>query len=146
LDDQAESRRPAVAGGPIIGAYEYAVRRIIELANRGMYAEALQFYLPDAQLHLGGGELAGGYQGRTSINDLIEVAIKQYGQPRVTIDSLHVAGAKVYVETRTQPAGSTGHDAESHELHIFEFSEGKVARHRIFTDAVPPTRFTTPPE
>jgi ketosteroid isomerase-like protein len=123
-------------------AYEHVVRQIIELANRGMYAEALQHYQPEARLLLGGSQLAGGYEGRSGINDLIEVAIKEYGHPRVTIDALNVAGAKVYVETRTQLAGAPGHDSESHEVHIFEFSEGKVARHRIFTDAVPPSRFT----
>ncbi|HKS59206.1 MAG TPA: nuclear transport factor 2 family protein [Thermoplasmata archaeon] len=119
---------------------ERTVRLIFELANRGLYAELLQHYHPGAQLDLGGGEMAGGYAGTESISGLIEVAIKEYGQPRVRIVDLHCFGSKVYVETHSHLERPDGQTSESHEVHILRFSNGKVESHKIFSDAVAPER------
>ena len=119
---------------------EQVVRRIIELANRGLYAEVLEYYLPEARLELGGAGMPGDYAGSSKIRELIEVAIKEYGRPRVRIDELHVLGQKVYVETSTRLSQEGGPVTESEEIHIFEFEHGKVRRHRIFSNSTAPAR------
>lgn len=130
-------------GGPAPDDLERIVRRIFELANRGLYAEALEYYDPDTKLDLAGSSaMDGRYSGKSRIGDLIEVAIKEYGQPRVRIDELHVVGPKVYVETSTRLADAKDAAAESREIHVLEFQEGKVHRHRVFTSTVPPPRLT----
>jgi SnoaL-like protein len=119
---------------------ERIVQLIVELANRGRYAEALEYYLPQARLDLGGGEFAGGYDGKSDIRDLIEIAIKEYGRPRVTIDDIHSFGPKVFVETTTRVERGNGHVSDSREIHVFEFVNDKVGSHRIFTNAIAPPR------
>jgi SnoaL-like protein len=123
---------------------EQTVRRIVELANRGLYAEALEYYLPEARLELAGAGLPGDYTGNAGIGELIEVAIREYGRPRVRIDAIHAVGSKVYVETSTRLVRENQPDTESEELHVFEFSSGKVRRHRIFSNSTPPARLSSP--
>jgi hypothetical protein len=125
---------------------EQTVRRIIELANRGLYAEALEYYLPEARLQLAGAGLPGDYTGNAGIGELIEVAIREYGRPRVRIDAIHAVGLKVYVETSTRLDRENQPATESEELHVFEFAFGKVLRHRIFSSSVPPPRLRSPDE
>ncbi|MCI4318898.1 MAG: nuclear transport factor 2 family protein [Thermoplasmata archaeon] len=125
---------------------EETVRRIIELANRGLYPEALEYYLEEARLELGGGGLPGDYTGSEGIGELIEVAIKEYGRPRVRINELHAAGSKVYVETSTRLDRADEQVTESEELHVFEFEHGKVRRHRIFSNSTAPARLRPPPD
>lgn len=120
---------------------EHTVRLIFELANRGQFTEALAYYHPDTPLELAGsGALNGRYPGKAKIEELIEVAIKEYGQPRVHLEELHVVGPKVYVETSTRLEDANGPVTESREIHVLEFLGGKVRRHRVFTNAVPPPR------
>ena len=119
---------------------EQTVRQIFELANRGLFGEVLRHYHPGAELDLGGGDVAGSPTGKGRIDDLIEVAIKEYGRPRVRIDELQTLGSRVYVETRVTIARSSGQPVNLNELHIFEFSDGKVESHRVFTNSVSPAR------
>ncbi|MCI4331786.1 MAG: hypothetical protein L3K19_08100 [Thermoplasmata archaeon] len=118
---------------------ERAVRLIFEFSNRGMYGQALALYMPDAKLTVAGGERPGSYAVE-GLESLIEVAIKEYGQPRVTIEELHVFGSKVYAETTSRTVHDDGRISETREVHILKFSGEKVGEHRVFTNAVAPLR------
>lgn len=118
---------------------ERTVRLIFELANRGQYAQALSYYGPDTHLELAGGRaLEGRYNEKSKVEDLMELAIKEYGQPRVHLEELHVVGRKVYVETSAPLANGADASAQSQEIHVLEFLEGKVQRHRVLTGAMTP--------
>jgi SnoaL-like protein len=111
---------------------EFAVRSIIEFANRGEYAKALDYYHPGAQLKLPNGKVAGTHTGHAAIAEMIELAIKIYGRPRVQIVELDVINGKVFAETVSVMTSEAGDGPESHDLHVFEFVEGKVVRHQVF--------------
>ncbi|HEV2520242.1 MAG TPA: nuclear transport factor 2 family protein [Thermoplasmata archaeon] len=124
---------------------EELTRRIFELANQGQFSAALAYYLPTARFDLGGGRMAGGLN-REGMSALIDSAIKEYGRPRVRIEDLHVFGPKVFVETSSRFERDDARVVESREIHVLEFEDGKVAIHRIFTNAVAPDRLGGLPE
>lgn len=149
MDDALGRKQTVMAAEPrprpelFVSEEERLTRRIFELANQGQFSAALDHYLPKATFDLGGGNVTGRFD-RNGVTSLMESAIKEYGRPRVRIEDLHAFGPKVYVETSSRFESENGRQVESHEIHVLEFLDGKVAAHRIFTNAVAPPRLDTP--
>lgn len=116
-----------------------AVRSIIELANRGQFEEALDYYAPEARIDLPSGVVRGSHLGREAIEEMLESAIKEYGRPRVRIVDLHEANDKVYAETLSVMTSPAGDGPESHDFHVFQFRDGKVVLHQVFTNTRVPS-------
>ena len=100
-----------------------------------MFSEVLEYYLPGAQITLPGGPMTGSYDGHSQISEMIETAVKEYGRPRVRIESIHEVDNTVFVETLSTMDGAVNSPIESHNFHVFDFEGDKVRRHRVFTDA-----------
>jgi SnoaL-like protein len=114
------------------------VRSIIELANRGLFSEAIRFYHPEASISLPTGEVAGTHLGREAIAEMIENAVKIYGRPRVRIVGLHESDGRVFAETRSVMTSESGEGPESHDFHVFDFEDGKVKRHQVLAGRMAP--------
>ncbi len=108
-----------------------ALRKAVELANKGNIQEFLQLIDDNVVMELGGSVIGGTYRGKKAVIELLQ----KTGQvSHVSVKNTLESGQTVVAEWTTTWKLTNGNQFENRVANIMEFSGGKIVSLRGYDD------------
>jgi len=118
-----------------MGKNAEAVKRGIELFNKGNIPGLLELYDLGAQVESQGTIIGGSFRGREGLQEWFQKIGNVYrGGVQLKIDNLYEAGDAVIVEWTGTGKLANGEAIAAKTLSVLEFRGDKVVNHRLYSD------------
>lgn len=111
------------------------VRQGIELFNEAKIPELLDLYHPETEIVAQGTITGGAFTGKAGAMEWFRKIGAAYPEGvHLEVENLYESGDAVIVEWNAKGKLASGERFEGKSLNVLEFRDGKVSKHRFYSD------------